>query len=171
MSTYGLIEREVQTGSDYTADEAYRVASEYISKHKHPRVSIETSLDELSNVTEETFDAYEIGKLCRLALPDYGVVIEEHITHQYDDSSMGLVTYIPFLEEDAIEETSDASFALWPNPSQGRITVEGTGRLTLINTLGQTLLSKDLDGKETIDLPRGIYLVKLGNATKKVVVE
>lgn len=80
MSTYGLIEREVQTGSDYTADEAYRVASEYISKHKHPRVSIETSLDELSNITEETLDAFEIGKLCRLALPDYGVVIEEHIT-------------------------------------------------------------------------------------------
>ncbi len=97
--------------------------------------------------------------------------IEEHITHQYDDPSLGLVTYIPFLEEDAIEETSDASFALWPNPSQGRITVEGTGRLTLINTLGQTLLSKDLDGKETFDLPRGIYLVKLGNATKKIVVE
>ena len=80
MSTYGLIEREVQTGSDYTADEAYRVASEYISKHKNPRVSIETSLDELSCITGETLDAFEIGKLCRLALPDYGVVIEEHIT-------------------------------------------------------------------------------------------
>ena len=80
MSTYGLIEREVQTGSNFTPSEALRVANQYISKHKNPRVNIETSLDELSCVTGEALDTFTIGKLCRLALPDYNVTIERHIT-------------------------------------------------------------------------------------------
>lgn len=97
--------------------------------------------------------------------------IEEHITHQYDDPSLGLVNYIPFSTDDAIEETSDASFALWPNPAQGRFTVEGRGRMTIMNTLGQMLMNKDIDGKETVELPQGMYLVKLGNVVQKVLVK
>jgi len=42
---------------------------------------------------------------------------------------------------------------------------------TITNALGQTILTKEIDGKATIELPRGLYFVKLGGATQKVVVE
>ena len=97
--------------------------------------------------------------------------VEDHIVHQHDNPSYGLVTFIPFIGYDAVEETENATFVLAPNPAQGRFTIEGKGKLTIVNTLGQTLLSTTLDGQETIELPQGIYLVKLDNAVRKVLVK
>ena len=42
---------------------------------------------------------------------------------------------------------------------------------TITNALGQTVLIQEIDGKATIELPQGLYFVKLGGATQKVVVE
>ena len=97
--------------------------------------------------------------------------IEDYVTHQYDDPSLGLVSYIPFSTDDAIEETGDTLIEVWPNPAQGRFTVEGKGRMTITNTLGQIILTKIIDGKETIALPQGLYLVNLNGTTQKIVVE
>ena len=97
--------------------------------------------------------------------------IEEHITHQYDDPSLGLVNYIPFSTDDAIEESENTIFEVWPNPTQGRFVVEGKGKMTISNALGQILINHEIDGKESIALPQGLYFVKIGNATRKVVVE
>lgn len=81
MSTYGLIEREVKTGSNFTADEALRIATEYIRQHKNPRISIEMGAEELSSITGEAFDTFTIGKLFRLVLIDYNMLpVEKNIT-------------------------------------------------------------------------------------------
>ena len=80
MSQYGLIEKEVNTGSNWTEAEALKVATDYLNKHKIPRVSVEISAEELHSITGETLDKFEIGKLCRLALPDYGVTVENTVT-------------------------------------------------------------------------------------------
>ena len=79
-STYGLIEREVQTGSNYTPDEADRIATAYINDHKNPKVSVEIGAEELSSITGESVDTFTIGKMFRLALADYGVTVEKNIT-------------------------------------------------------------------------------------------
>lgn len=97
--------------------------------------------------------------------------VEEHIVHQIDNPNLGLVTYIPFIDYDAVNENNDNLFEVWPNPTQGCFTVEGSGVMTLTNTLGQSILTRTIDGKETIELPRGLYIVKLGNASQKVIVE
>ena len=60
---------------------------------------------------------------------------------------------------------------VYPNPAQGRFTVEGTGKLMISNMFGQTILNKEIDGKTTIELPQGLYFVKLGGETRKIVVE
>lgn len=70
-----------------------------------------------------------------------------------------------------IGEQNSETFEIYPNPAKGRFTVEGTGTVTVTNTLGQTILTQEIDGKATIELPRGMYFVKLGGATRKVVVE
>ena len=98
-------------------------------------------------------------------------LIEEHIVHRYDDPSLGLVTFTPFIDVDGLDESETASFEISPNPAQGRFTVEGKGKMTVSTLLGQVVLTKEIDGKETVELPRGLYVLKLGNATRKVVVE
>ena len=97
--------------------------------------------------------------------------VEDHIFHQNDDPDLGLVTFIPFVGYDAIEEPNTASFEVWPNPAQGRFIVEGKGNMSIVNILGQTLLNREIDGKESIALPQGIYLLRLGDFTRKVIVE
>ncbi len=70
-----------------------------------------------------------------------------------------------------VEEIEKTVFRVFPNPAQGRITIEGTGRLTITNLLGQTVLTMEINGTERIELPRGIWFVKLDETTRKVVVE
>ena len=70
-----------------------------------------------------------------------------------------------------LDENEATAFMIYPNPAKGRFTVEGTGKMTVTNTLGQTVLIQEIDGKTTMELPQGMYFVKLGKATRKVVVE
>lgn len=70
-----------------------------------------------------------------------------------------------------IEENEGQQCRAYPNPAKDRFTVEGTGTMTVTNALGQTVMTKEIDGKATIELPQGIYFVKLGGATRKIVVE
>ena len=71
----------------------------------------------------------------------------------------------------AVDEIPEISFHVYPNPAQGQFTVEGTGKMMVTNLFGQTVLVRDIDGQTNVSLPRGMYFVKLGNATRKVVVE
>ena len=70
-----------------------------------------------------------------------------------------------------VEETENADFRIFPNPAHGLVTIEGTGQLTISNLLGQTVLTKEIDGRETVELPFGIWFVKLNGMTQKLVVE
>lgn len=76
---YGVVEREVP-GSDLTEAQARRVAENYLSTHKHPKLSIEIDGVDLAAITGETLDKFEIGKRFRLAVPDRGIVLDDVIT-------------------------------------------------------------------------------------------
>ena len=68
-------------------------------------------------------------------------------------------------------ENESTAFKVYPNPAKDRFIVEGSGTMTITNTFGQTFLRREIDGKTTIELPQGMYFVKLGGVTRKVVVE
>lgn len=70
-----------------------------------------------------------------------------------------------------IGEQTASTFEIYPNPTKGRVTIEGAGTLTVTNAIGQVVLTKEINGKESIELPRGLYFVKLGGITRKIVVE
>lgn len=70
-----------------------------------------------------------------------------------------------------LNEHQSNVFGVYPNPTSGLFTVEGVGRLTVMNLLGQEILTQEIEGRTTLELPKGIYFVKLGSATRKVVVE
>lgn len=80
QSTYGIIEREVQTGGDFTETEALRAVDLYLRKHKKPKISIEIDGVALHAVTGESFDKFVLGKMFRLSLPDYNTTVEQCIT-------------------------------------------------------------------------------------------
>ena len=71
----------------------------------------------------------------------------------------------------AVGEQQGKDFRIYPNPAQGRVTVEGSGKMIVTNTLGQTIMTREIDGKTTIELPQGMYFVKMNGTTRKVVVE
>ena len=70
-----------------------------------------------------------------------------------------------------LNEMETGTLRVYPNPSNGVFNIEGEGTLHIVNVLGQEVMSKEIDGKTTIELPQGMYFVKLGGVTRKVVVE
>lgn len=72
---------------------------------------------------------------------------------------------------DHLCENHRSTFKVYPNPAMGYIVIEGTGNMTVTNALGQTILTKEIKGKEKLELPKGMYFVTMGNETQKIVVE
>lgn len=70
-----------------------------------------------------------------------------------------------------VGENSLSSFNIYPNPSNGKITIRGTGMLTISNMIGQIIFQQEIDGESFVELPAGVYVAKLGNSNQKVVVE
>ena len=72
---------------------------------------------------------------------------------------------------DAVSESTVESVNVYPNPAQGQVTVEGNGLMVITNILGQEVLRQEIEEKATVELPTGMYIVRLNNAISKVVVE
>ena len=70
-----------------------------------------------------------------------------------------------------LAEQMDGNVKLYPNPTSGVVVLEGTGHVIVMNTLGQTVKEIDLEGKTTMELPKGLFFVCVNGVTRKVVVE
>ena len=100
----------------------------------------------------------------------YQVGVAQIKEDSYELLSLSNKVENPLLYPTGIEEGAHV-FMVYPNPAQGRFTVEGMGQMTVSNMLGQTVMTKEIDGKTTIELPQGLYFVKMGGKTRKIVVE
>ena len=80
QGTYGIVEQSVTLDSETTAAQADKYATRYLSRRKEPAISVELDAVDLSEATGETLDAFAVGKKFRLALPSYGVTVEQWIT-------------------------------------------------------------------------------------------
>ena len=77
--TWGAIAKTITAQDNVTLESLVSYIAQYLEDHKNPRVSIECDAEDLSAITGETIDRLEKGRLFRLALPDYGVAMEERI--------------------------------------------------------------------------------------------
>jgi len=122
-----------------------------------------------------TYDIMAVGN-------DWGTIsereIERHIVHQFDNPSLGLVTYVPFIGDDAVEEMENTSFQISPNPvSNGNFTLSlekvTPTDMTIYNINGQSLKSISIENKvSTVDvstLRSGIYFVEVRNKEGKTI--
>lgn len=53
----------------------------------------------------------------------------------------------------------------------GGIEVDGRGALTVVNAAGQVVAAQTIDGRASLSLPRGFYIVRLASTTAKVIVK
>lgn len=85
LSKYGVVEKTVSGSSD-SKDDTTRTAKAFLNDNKEPKVSVEIDAADLSLITGESLDKFTLGKLFRLAIPDRGVTVEQHITSlSWDD--------------------------------------------------------------------------------------
>ena len=75
-----------------------------------------------------------------------------------------------------MEENLNRSTSIYPNPTSGlvNITSEGEQSVTIYNVVGQRIFEGYCDGELQIDMKRfgsGVYAVKVGNETQRVVVK
>lgn len=86
VGTWGVIAKALGTSDDADAEEVQAFAAQYLAEHKNPRVSIEVSAIDLAAQTGEPLDAFAVGKLCRVALPDWGYSTDQRlITVSYNN--------------------------------------------------------------------------------------
>ena len=71
----------------------------------------------------------------------------------------------------SVNETKESLFTVYPNPNHGQFTVEGTGLVRISNLMGQVVSTCEIDGRQTLSLPKGMYFITLNGKTAKVVVE
>lgn len=79
VGTWGRICRTFTANSIFDVPTLKAVAERYLERHGQPAVSIVADGAELAAVTGERADAFRLGDVCRLALPDHGIVMAERI--------------------------------------------------------------------------------------------
>lgn len=79
VGVWGIITKTITAGEGVTAESLQSYITRYLEDHKNPRNSIEINGVDLATATEESLDSFRVGRLFRLALPNYGVKMEERI--------------------------------------------------------------------------------------------
>lgn len=89
------------------------------------------------------------------------------LVYQNGDEDCDAVYY----EYHDVDENPVATFAVYPNPTDGLLFVEGQGEYRITNPLGQILLLGTTT--KTIDvssLPAGLYFLTIGDQTQKIII-
>lgn len=79
VGTWGRICRTFTTNSIFDVPTLKAVAERYLERHSQPAVSIVADGAELASITGESADRFRLGDVCRLALPEHGLVMAERI--------------------------------------------------------------------------------------------
>ena len=99
------------------------------------------------------------------------------VGRQLEDDSYELLSLSnkvpnPWPDIDGLDEPEkEKPFSIFPNPANGMFTVVGKGQMRVCNLFGQIILTKEIDGQMTLELPPGMYFVNIDGTTRKVLVE
>lgn len=75
----------------------------------------------------------------------------------------------------AISETNHSDLTVYPNPTEGVVNIVGDGqRVTLYNMVGQCVFEGGGEASLQVDMTRygsGVYVARIGNQTRKIIVK
>lgn len=80
IESLGVISRTFENDLIFDVPTLQQAALMYLDRHGHPETVITVNALDLSAATGETLDAFRLGKLCRLAIPDRELTLEQRIT-------------------------------------------------------------------------------------------
>ena len=107
VGTWGIKSKTITAQENVTQESLNAYITQYLEDHKNPRVSIECDAEDLSAITGETIDRLEKGRLFRLALPDYGVAMEERILSVHTGSAYDEPERVRLTLANSIRDTAD----------------------------------------------------------------
>lgn len=105
--TWGIKAKTITAQDNVTQESLNAYITQYLEDHKNPRVSIECDAEDLSAITGEAIDRMEKGRLFRLALPDYGVAMEERILAVHTGSAYDEPERVRLTLANSIRDTAD----------------------------------------------------------------
>ncbi|MGN1369640.1 MAG: phage tail spike protein [Aristaeellaceae bacterium] len=79
VSTWGVVGKQLNIDDTADPSEAETFAQNYLEQHKNPTMTVEVDALRLVEITGEPLDAFQLGALCRVALPDWSVSMDERI--------------------------------------------------------------------------------------------
>jgi len=82
----------------------------------------------------------------------------------------------PIVITSANNQLASTQFQVFPNPAAGKVTVKtnGTGTIQILDMVGKVVLTQSATGSDELNISKlatGVYTVKVGNATQKLVVK
>lgn len=107
VGTWGIVAKTITAQENVTQESLTAYITQYLEDHKNPRVSIECDAEDLSAITGERIDRMEKGRLFRLALPDYGVAMEERILAVRTGSAYDEPERVRLTLANSIRDTAD----------------------------------------------------------------
>lgn len=107
VGTWGIKAKTITAQENVTQESLTAYIAQYLEDHKNPRVSIECDAEDLSSITGESIDRMEKGRLFRLALPDYGVAMEERILSVHTGSAYDEPERVRLTLANSIRDTAD----------------------------------------------------------------
>ena len=107
VGTWGIKAKTITAQENVTQESLTAYIAQYLEDHKNPRVSIECDAEDLSAFTGEAIDRMEKGRLFRLALPDYGVAMEERILSVHTGSAYDEPERVRLTLANSIRDTAD----------------------------------------------------------------
>lgn len=78
-STWGIVSKTFTNEDIFDAITLKEVAERYLERHKDPTVSVNLDAMALYTLTGETLDRFKTGRLCRMPLNDYDVIMNERV--------------------------------------------------------------------------------------------
>ncbi|MBP3253639.1 MAG: leucine-rich repeat domain-containing protein [Bacteroidales bacterium] len=110
---------------------------------------------------------------------DYGFDVKEAGTHtqilQTEDGCDSIITLYLQVTQGIDEIQQDKIIIIYPNPAKDKVTIKANGDVTVFNSKGQTVKTiKNIKGFKEIniaDLESGVYYIKVGETTKKLIIK
>lgn len=106
VSVWGVVEQNITLNDDMPKDAADAYCKRYLENRKNPVVAIEIDALEWFAMTGERIDRFEIGDICRVALPDYCTEIEERIVALSYTNALGMPETVTVSLANQIEDLS-----------------------------------------------------------------
>lgn len=79
QNTWGIVSRRFEGDSKIATEDKIKLGEKYLREHKDPKMVVSIDAIDLSAATGESLDAFNVGKICRVCLPDYEQTIKQRI--------------------------------------------------------------------------------------------